>query len=81
MNGGIDHPSTETLVSALGDVTLKTPSGSVNVPLRPVISSIRAVSRLWPSASPAPAWPRANAAMAANVNGLLALISTLLVFG
>ena len=44
MNGGIAQPSTETLMSALGDVTLKTPSCSLSVPLRPVISSIRAVS-------------------------------------
>src|SRR5262249_16792758 len=78
MNGGIVQPSTETFVSALGDVTLKTPSSAMSVPLSPVISSIRAVSSLGASACAGPAIATATARSAASVHACRAFICVLL---
>ena len=47
MKGGISHLSTEILRSVRGDETLYTPSGSLSLPLRPVRSSIWAVSNCF----------------------------------
>ena len=64
MKGGIVQPSTETFTSVLGDVTLKTRSASMNVPLSPVSSSMRVRSCLELCASATPASAASAAAIA-----------------